>query len=48
MSSQYDGLVFVVMVRRLFVFEQFEREKYKSKKKNIQIRNFLFGKNINP
>ena len=47
-SSQYDGLVFVVMVRRLFVLERFERAKHKSKKKNIQTRNFLFGKNINP
>ena len=28
MSSQYDSLVFVVVVRCLFVFEQFERAKY--------------------
>ena len=27
-SSQYDDLVFVVVVRRLFVFERFERVKY--------------------
>ena len=28
MLSQYDGLVFVVVVRHLFVFGRFERAKY--------------------
>ena len=28
MSSQYDGLVFVVVVQRLFVFWLFELAKY--------------------
>ena len=28
MSSQYDGLVFVVVVRYLFVFERFKQAKY--------------------
>ena len=27
-SFQYDGLIFFVMVRRLFVFERFERAKH--------------------
>ena len=27
-SSQYDGLVFVVLMRHLFVFGRFERAKY--------------------
>ena len=37
MSSQYEGLVFVVVVRRLFVFGQFKRANYirsKTKKSN--------------
>ena len=35
--SQYNGLVFVVMVRRLFVFRRFDRAKYIQSKTINQI-----------
>ena len=39
MPSQYVGLVFVVVVRYLFVFEKFERAKYI----RLEIRNQING-----
>ena len=40
-SSQHDGLVFVVVVRHLFVFERFERAKYIRSKIRNQIKSIF-------
>ena len=37
MSSQYDVSVFIMMVRRLFVFGQFRRAKYMRSETRYQI-----------